>query len=65
MLAGCTNQQYEERKVTVAKLQDKLFKDCLILTAKIERKGDDDVSDIVDSCASKAWVTADNMVKRE
>lgn len=40
------------------KLRHELFVECLELAAKIERQADDDVSDIIDVCGTKAYYIA-------
>lgn len=32
-----------------------MFKECMVLAAKIERKADDDVADIVTACANQSY----------
>lgn len=42
-------------------LQHQLFKECMELSSKITRQGDDDVSDIIHRCGVQAQHLANNM----
>lgn len=53
----------QEKRNATGKVRHQLFKECMELAAKIERKGDDDVSDIIDECDSVAYYTANHLTQ--
>lgn len=71
LISGCENGQLvfsgEERQeakdgaLAQATKRHELFVQCLELAAKIERKGDDDVSDIIHECGNQAKYLANHL----
>ena len=64
--AGCgeTEKQLKERQeVYTKKAEDRimLFEKCMALAATNSRQGDDDVSDLVDSCDDFAYYTSNQL----
>ena len=58
---NCRVQKIERNKT--GEIRHELFKECLELAAKIERVGDDDVSDIISECDNVASYTANQLTK--
>lgn len=56
-LSGCDNAP-DLKRIEHGKLKLELFRECMTLASANARKGDDDVSDIVDSCGDQAYYTA-------
>lgn len=60
LLVGCQDGTFGLTEEARARIQTRgnmrlqLFKECMQLAAQITRVGDDDVSDIVDSCSSQS-----------
>ena len=61
-LTGCVDQPVDTKRIEVGKLKHEIFKECMILASKNPRKGDDDVADIVESCGSYAYYTANQQL---
>lgn len=40
-----------------------LFRECMAAAAKIERKADDDVSDIVEECSTQAYYQSNGIMR--
>ena len=57
LVAGCETQKPDDLELVQYRATEriKLFKECMMLAAKIERKADDDVSDIVSECSQSAY----------
>ncbi len=65
LVIGCTNGEItltaeaiaEVKAVTAkkGKARKELFIECMALAARMERQGDDDVSDIVDECTTASY----------
>ncbi len=65
-LSGCgeTEKQLKERQeMYTKKAEDRimLFEKCMALAATNSRQGDDDVSDLVDSCDDFAYYTSNQL----
>ena len=70
LIVGCENGQIlmsakdrekiKASKIATATKRHELFVECLELAAKIIRKGDDDVSDIVDECGTQSLYMANH-----
>ena len=58
---GCTTRDSIEMVRAEKRIQ--LFNDCMELASKNARAGDDDVSDLVEACDSRAYYTANQLVK--
>ena len=64
-LAGCTNEAFTPTAESAARklaqdsrrgaAREALFVRCMELAAKMPRQADDDVSDIVDACATQSF----------
>ena len=54
MLSGC-DIKVKEPSEEAEELRHTYFVQCMELSAKIERKGDDDVSDIISECSTQAF----------
>jgi hypothetical protein len=61
-LAGCGDRPIDIKRIEAGKLKHELFKDCMGLAGANPRKGDDDVSDIVESCSNYAYYTANQQL---
>jgi hypothetical protein len=61
-LTGCGDRQPDTKRMNSGKLKHELFKECMSLAAANPRKGDDDVSDIVESCSNYAYYTANQQL---
>lgn len=61
-LTGCGDRPVDTKRIESGKLKHELFKDCMNLASKNPRKGDDDVSDIVDECDSYAYRTSRQII---
>ncbi len=55
LLAGCIDYAKLEREQVVRR---QLFKECMALAAKLERKADDDVADVVNACSTQSHYMA-------
>jgi len=58
IITGCDNTTNRALEKEKADNRYRFFNECLELAAKIERKGDDDVSDIISECSSQAYYMA-------
>jgi hypothetical protein len=66
LIQGCDMKSNEEMDVLSkerGELRNQLFKECMELAAKIERKGDDDVSDIVSKCDSVSYYHSNQILR--
>ena len=61
LITGCSDKTPDD--ITKGKLRHTLFVECMELAAKMPRKGDDDVSDIVDECSLQSYYMASQMSK--
>lgn len=57
-LQGCGAGKPDQGRIEHGKLKLELFRECMTLASANARKGDDDVSDIIDSCGDQAYYTA-------
>ena len=60
LLSGCCvgDEQCEavnDLKVKTGEMRKDIFENCMLMASKIERQGDDDVSDIIYQCDSVAY----------
>lgn len=62
LLVGC-GKVTEPESSTRGEARVTLFKECMALAASNTRKGDDDVADIVNSCANQSAYMTNYMVK--
>lgn len=61
LAVGCSGQRIDADR-EIGKLRHQLFVECMELAAKLQRQGDDDVSDVVDECSNEAYYMA-NQIK--
>ena len=61
LVAGCNIEKDRAKMKATGELRHNLFVECMNLAAKMPRKGDDDVSDIVDECDSTAYYMANHI----
>ena len=59
---GCTDRPTNSSKMAAAKLKQELFRECMTLAATNPRQGDDDVSDIIESCDDYAFWTSKQQI---
>ena len=59
ILSGCHESQPTPLDIYRGEQRIVLFKECMELAAKNTRKGDDDVSDIVNACSNQSWSLTD------
>ncbi len=62
VLAGCGDRPTDTKRIEAGKLRHAIFKECMSLASANPRKGDDDVADIVESCDSYAYYTANQQL---
>ena len=62
VLAGCGDRPIDTKRIEAGKLKHEIFKECMSLASANSRKGDDDVADIVESCSSYAYYTANQQL---
>ena len=56
LVTGCgLSDEQRQEMITTGELRHELFVECMRLSAKITRQGDDDVSDIISECGSQAY----------
>ena len=53
-LCACDTPEDKQLRAHRAAVRIELFRECMAAAAKIERKADDDVSDIVSECSTQA-----------
>lgn len=54
LLCACDTPEEKQLRAHRAAMRVELFRECMAAAAKIERKADDDVSDIVSECSTQA-----------
>lgn len=62
VLTGCGERPDDTKRMEAGKLRHAIFKECMNLASANPRKGDDDVADIVESCDSYAYCTANQQL---
>ena len=55
LLTGCNSEESQLRNIKRKEYREESFKQCMELAAKLERQSDDDVSDIIQECDSRAY----------
>ena len=64
LVSGCGYSEKQKQKMAErGELRHDLFIECMKLSGKIERQGDDDVSDIISECDNVAYYMANQMYK--
>ena len=59
---GCGERPSDAKRMEAGKLRHEIFKECMNLASKNPRNADDDVADIVESCDSYAYYTANQQL---
>ena len=62
LVSACYERPTDQKRIDAGELRRELFKECMSFSASNGRKGDDDVSDIVESCDSYAYYTSNQIV---
>ena len=57
-LMACTPPEPDLKRIEAGKVRQQLFEVCMEIASKNKRQGDDDVSDMIDSCSDHAHYTA-------
>ena len=62
LITGCgLSAEQRQEMITTGELRHELFVECMRLSAKITRQGDDDVSDIISECDTVSFYMSNSM----